>query len=50
MPERAEDNVQGLQQGVELVYKQLRDVLEKFGITVLCSRGANPSILQSMTP
>jgi len=28
----AEENVQGLQQGVELVYKQLRDVLEKFGI------------------
>ncbi len=27
-----EENVQGLQQGVELVYKQLRDVLEKFGI------------------
>jgi molecular chaperone GrpE len=26
------DAVQGLQQGVELVYKQLRDVLEKFGI------------------
>ncbi len=28
----AEENAQGLQQGVELVYKQLRDVLEKFGI------------------
>jgi molecular chaperone GrpE len=28
----AEENSQGLQQGVELVYKQLRDVLEKFGI------------------
>jgi molecular chaperone GrpE len=28
----AEENVQGLQQGVELVYKQLRDALEKFGI------------------
>jgi molecular chaperone GrpE len=27
------DAAQGLQQGVELVYKQLRDVLEKFGIT-----------------
>ncbi len=26
------DAAQGLQQGVELVYKQLRDVLEKFGI------------------
>jgi molecular chaperone GrpE len=28
----AEENAQGLQQGVELVHKQLRDVLEKFGI------------------
>jgi molecular chaperone GrpE len=28
----AEENVQGLQQGVELVYKQMRDVFEKFGI------------------
>lgn len=28
----AEESVQGLRQGVELVYKQLRDVLEKFGI------------------
>jgi molecular chaperone GrpE len=28
----ADENGQGLQQGVELVYKQLRDVLEKFGI------------------
>jgi molecular chaperone GrpE len=27
-----EESVQGLQQGVELVYKQLRDALEKFGI------------------
>jgi molecular chaperone GrpE len=26
------DAAQGLQQGVELVYKQLRDVLEKFGV------------------
>jgi molecular chaperone GrpE len=26
------DATQGLQQGVELVYKQLRDVLEKFGV------------------
>jgi len=26
------DTAQGLQQGVELVYKQLRDALEKFGI------------------
>ena len=28
----AEENVRGMQQGVELVYKQLRDVLDKFGI------------------
>jgi molecular chaperone GrpE len=30
---------QGLLQGVELVYKQLRDVLEKFGITSFLSQG-----------
>jgi molecular chaperone GrpE len=35
----AEENVQGLQQGVELVYKQLRDVLEKFDIKSFESRG-----------
>ena len=35
----AEENVQGLQQGVELVYKQLKDVLEKFGITSFASWG-----------
>jgi molecular chaperone GrpE len=35
----AEENVQGLQQGVELVYKQLRDVLEKFGIKSFESQG-----------
>jgi molecular chaperone GrpE len=29
----------GLRQGVELVYKQLRDVLEKFGITPFVSQG-----------
>jgi molecular chaperone GrpE len=29
----------GLRQGVELVHKQLRDVLEKFGITVFASQG-----------
>ncbi len=34
-----EENVQGLQQGVELVYKQLRDVLEKFGIKAFESWG-----------
>lgn len=34
-----EENVQGLQQGVELVYKQLRDVLEKFGIKSFESQG-----------
>jgi len=28
----ADENVQGLRQGVELVFKQLRDTLEKFGI------------------
>jgi molecular chaperone GrpE len=29
----------GLRQGVELVHKQLRDVLEKFGITSFASQG-----------
>jgi len=29
----------GLRQGVELVHKQLRDVLEKFGITAFASEG-----------
>jgi molecular chaperone GrpE len=33
------DAVQGLQQGVELVYKQLRDVLEKFGIKTFEAEG-----------
>jgi len=37
--ETTEENVQGLQQGVELVYKQLRDVLEKFGIKSFESQG-----------
>jgi len=35
----AEGNVQGLQEGVELVYKQLRDVLEKFDIKSFDSWG-----------
>jgi molecular chaperone GrpE len=34
-----EESVQGMQQGVELVYKQLRDVLEKFGIKAFESWG-----------
>ena len=34
-----DENVQGLQQGVELVYKQLGDVLEKFGIKSFESQG-----------
>jgi molecular chaperone GrpE len=33
------DAAQGLQQGVELVYKQLRDVLEKFGVKSFESEG-----------
>ncbi len=36
--EAGESN-QGLRQGVELVYKQLRDVLEKFGITPFSAQG-----------
>jgi molecular chaperone GrpE len=31
--------VQGMQQGVELVYKQFRDVLEKFGVTPFTAEG-----------
>jgi molecular chaperone GrpE len=33
------ESVQGLQQGVELVYKQFRDVLEKFGIKAFSADG-----------
>jgi molecular chaperone GrpE len=33
------DADQGLQQGVELVYKQLRDALEKFGIKAFEAEG-----------
>ena len=35
----AGENSDGLRQGVELVFKQLRDVLEKFGITSFVSQG-----------
>jgi len=35
----AGDSNDGLRQGVELVYKQLRDVLEKFGITSFSALG-----------
>jgi molecular chaperone GrpE len=35
----AGDSSEGLRQGVELVYKQLRDVLEKFGITPFSAKG-----------
>ncbi len=33
------ETVQGLHEGVELVYKQLRDVLEKFGIKAFSAAG-----------
>jgi len=33
------DAVRGMQQGVELVYKQLRDVLEKFGVKQFAAAG-----------
>ena len=33
------DEPGGLREGVELVYKQLHDVLEKFGITPFSSQG-----------
>jgi len=35
----AGENTAGLRQGVELVYKQLRDVLEKFGIQSFSAKG-----------
>jgi molecular chaperone GrpE len=35
----APDKSEGLQQGVEMVYKQFRDVLEKFGITPFKAEG-----------
>jgi molecular chaperone GrpE len=35
----AGESNEGLRQGVELVHKQLRDVLEKFGIIVFASQG-----------
>ena len=35
----AGEAVQGMQQGVELVYKQLRDMLEKFGVKKFSRRG-----------
>ena len=33
------ETVQGLREGVELVYKQLRDVLEKFGVKAFSAAG-----------
>jgi molecular chaperone GrpE len=33
------ENVQGLQEGVELVYKQFCDVLEKFGVKAFAAEG-----------
>ncbi len=35
----ARESNEGLRQGVELVYKQFRDVLEKFGITSFSAKG-----------
>ena len=35
----AGETTEGLRQGVELVYKQLRDVLEKFGVTPFKAEG-----------
>ena len=45
-PEKSE----GLQQGVEMVYKQFRDVLEKFGITPFKAEGElfNPAKHEAM--
>ena len=36
----SEGTAKGMQQGVEIVYKQLRDVLEKFGVKQFASEGA----------
>jgi molecular chaperone GrpE len=35
----ADETVQGMQQGVEQVYKQLRDALEKFGVKQFAAEG-----------
>jgi len=49
------DTIQGLREGVELVYKQLRDILEKFGIKAFQAEGQpfDPSrhdaMMQSVT-
>jgi len=42
--------IQGLREGVELVYKQLRDVLEKFGIKAFPAEGQpfDPSLHDAM--
>ena len=42
-------NSDGLRQGVELVYKQFRDTLEKFGVKSFNAQG-EPLDPQSMTP
>ena len=39
MPNEAGGTSEGLQQGVEMVYKQFRDVLEKFGIIPFKAEG-----------
>ncbi|HTG01155.1 MAG TPA: nucleotide exchange factor GrpE [Nitrospirota bacterium] len=51
----ATETTEGLRQGVELVYKQLRDILEKFGVTPFKAEGEvfNPAmhdaVMQVMT-
>jgi molecular chaperone GrpE len=44
------NTIQGLREGVELVYKQLRDVLEKFGIKAFPAEGQpfDPSLHDAM--
>ena len=46
----ASEKNEGLQQGVEMVYKQFRDVLEKFGITPFKAEGEpfNPAKHEAM--
>ncbi len=51
----AEESAKGLREGIELVYKQFRDVLEKFGIKAFAAEGEqfdpakHDAVMQEMT-
>jgi molecular chaperone GrpE len=51
----AEESTKGLREGIELVYKQFRDVLEKFGIKAFVAEGEqfdpakHDAVMQEMT-